>query len=315
MKKGAKGLRVKKVQCMLKKVLEIKIMIDGHFGEKTKKAVQLFQEKYGLFPDGIVGVVTKEKLEELYYQKLGSVAKLLHFGKPRFVVFVDAGHGGVDEDGNYVTVGKRAYHEDIELHDNGNYYEGYENRLIAEEFIEQCSNVGIMCIRLYHPYKDISLAERTEIVRSWLKRGYYGYLYSIHSNAISEKNTIEKINNTCGFMVFSTIGNNFSDEITTQHFRNVKNIVGADNWVYRTQTRKDKDEDFEVDFQVLRETDLEIFDFFGAILEEWGFHTSKKDAEFITRTDIRYKRVAAALATAKWVKSKLEKRVIYYNKI
>jgi hypothetical protein len=63
--------------------------------------------------------------------------------------------------------------------------------------------------------------------------------------------------------------------------------------------------DYEVNFQILRETDLQEFPWFGAILEEWGFHTSKTDAEFITDPANRGKRIAAALQTAKWVKKNL----------
>jgi hypothetical protein len=103
-------------------------------------------------------------------------------------------------------------------------------------------------------------------------------------------------------MVFSTLGNNFSDEIAQQHFKHVKQTIGTNNWNFREQL-KDGDSDYEVNFQVLRETDLfEFTDYFGAILDEWGFHSSSKDAPFITNTDTRLKRVEACLKTALWVR-------------
>jgi hypothetical protein len=38
----------------------------GYFGALTKKAVQDFQKKYGLNPDGVVGKITRSKLNELF---------------------------------------------------------------------------------------------------------------------------------------------------------------------------------------------------------------------------------------------------------
>ncbi len=104
-------------------------------------------------------------------------------------------------------------------------------------------------------------------------------------------------------MVFSTLGDTFSDQIAEQHFKHVKQTVGANQWNYRAQ-HKDGDSDFEANFQILRETDLLEFQHqFGAILSEWGFHTSSKDAQFIVDPDTREKRVEACFKTALWVKT------------
>lgn len=308
LRRGDKGNDVKNLQYRLKKVLNRNIIVDGDFGPATESAVKLFQSLYGLQVDGIVGYYTDKKIKEVYAAMFQLNSNLLNFGERRFVVFVDAGHGGIDDSGKYVTPGKRAYHAGVQLHEGGHYYEGYENRLAAEAFIEACTKEGIMCVRTYHPYKDTALSERTEEVRSWLRRGYVGYLHSFHSNAISSSNTPAKLDATRGFMVFNTRGNNFSDEIATQHFNNARDAVGR-GWNYRTQTREDGDVDFEVNFQILRETDVREFYWFGAILEEWGFHTSKTDALFITNPRTRQARVTAALNTAKWVKNRIESQL------
>lgn len=307
MKRGDIGQKIKNLQYKLKKVLNRNITIDGDFGPATEKAVKRFQKLYGLIADGFAGPKTNAKLLEVYKEMFEQNSNLLSFGKKRFVVFVDAGHGGISEQGTYVTPGKRAHHPGASLHERGHYYEGYENRIIAEAFIEACMEAGIMCVRTYHPYKDTSLSTRTEIIRSWLRRGYYGYLHSFHSNAISSKNSAEKLESTRGFMVFSTKENNFSDKVAQQHFENVKEVVGKDAWKYREQNRRDGDADFEVNFQILRETDLDEFKLFGAILEEWGFHTSKAECEFIIDPENREKRVEASLRTAKWAKKELDK--------
>ena len=308
MRKGDKGSNVKNLQYRLRKVLNRNITIDGDFGPATEHAVKLFQSLYTLQADGIAGYYTQKKLQDVYTAMFQQNSGLLKFDKRRFVVFVDAGHGGIDDGGRYVTAGKRAYHAGVSLHEGGHYYEGYENRIAAEAFIDACTKEGIQCIRTYHPYKDTSLSERTAAVRGWLRRGYVGYLHSFHSNAISSSNSAAKLDATRGFMVFNTRGDNFSDAIATQHFDNARDAVGR-GWNYRTQTSDDGDVDFEVNFQILRETDLREFYWFGAILEEWGFHTSKTDAQFIINPRTRKARVTAALNTAKWVKAKIESQL------
>lgn len=304
MKKGDYGQQVKDLQYKLKKVLNRNISVDGAYGNTTKQAVWDFQRLYNLYVDGIAGEKTQAVLNRAYNALHKENSNLLNFDKKRFVVFVDAGHGGIDDNGNYTTSGKRAYHSGHALHERGHYYEGYENRVVAEAFIEACTEAGIMCIRTYHPHKDTSLSQRTNLIRSYLRRGYYGYMHSFHSNAIASSNSAAKLESTKGYMVFNTRGDNFSDEIATQHFTHVKEEVGTNNWKYRTQQNQDGDVDFEVNFQMLRETDLKEFDQFGAILDEWGFHTSAADCQFIL--DSREERVKACLKTAQWVKNKLE---------
>lgn len=308
LRRGDRGTAVRTLQSRLRKVLNRNISIDGDFGPATERTVRLFQDLYNLTVDGIAGPRTQAKLKQVYDAMFVTNSGLLHFNERRFVVFVDAGHGGINNQGRYVTPGKRARHRGIPLHEDGHYYEGYENRLIAESFIEACTEANIMCVRTYHPWIDMPLAARSELVRSWLSRGYVGYLHSFHSNAISSSNTPQKLESTRGFMVFNTIGNNFSDEIATQHFNHAREETQY-QWIYRTQSRRDGDVDFEVNFQILRETDLEEYPFFGAILEEWGFHTSRTDTLYITDPANRKRRVATALRTAKWVKKELLSRL------
>lgn len=308
LRKGDRGAAVRTLQLRLRNVLNRNLVVDGDFGAATERAVRLFQDLYDLTVDGIAGSRTQAKLEQVYKTMFLNNSGLLHFTERRFVVFVDAGHGGIDAQGRYVTPGKRARHNGVELHEDGNYYEGYENRIVAEAFIEACTDAGIMCVRTYHPWKDTPLAERSELVRSWLRRGYIGYLHSFHSNAISSSNTPDKLESTRGFMVFNTLGDNYSDKIATQHFTHVREET-QNNWTYRTQTSQDGDVDYEVNFQILRETDLDEFAFFGAILDEWGFHTSRTDALYISDPRNRKRRVSACVRTAKWVKNDMLRRL------
>jgi len=299
LQQGSTGDAVRSLQRKLNKVLDLNLIVDGRFGTATVRAVRQYQTSVDqLVVDGIAGPNTMASLNRLYAQYADQFQML---GRGKFVVFVDAGHGGRNRTGRYVTPGKRWYHDGAELHHGGDYYEGVENRIIAERFIERCTALGIHCIRTYHPWKDTPLSARSELVRSYLEQGYSGYLHSFHSNAISRKNTPEKLEATRGFMVFTTSGNTFSDQIATQHFEHVRNETSND-WQYRKQTR-DGDVDFEVNFQLLRETDMGEFALFGAILEEWGFHTSRADTtDWITSSRGRASRVEAAVRTAQWVR-------------
>jgi len=296
-----KILSLKDVQIILNKDLNISLIVDGIIGKKSRDAIKRFQLKYNLQINGIPNRETLAKLQELNSQLTKNT--LLNFGSDRFVVFVDAGHSGVDSSGNYLTTGKRAFHPDLELHDNGHYYEGLENRIVAESFIEQLTKEGIQSVRTYHPVNDSSLYDRANLVNSYLKRGYFGYLHSFHSNAISSSNSKEKLENTIGFMVFSTKGDTMSDLFAEYHFQTV--VENVSDWKLRTDLKQDNDSDFEENFSILRNTDTaENIDRFGAFLEEWGFHTSSKDCAFIVNS--RDVRVKCAVQTAKKIQKHFE---------
>lgn len=304
LKFGDKSEEVRELQKMLNSILRLNLTLDGIYGKATQYAIARFQHKYAStsYEDfGVADWATRVRIKNIYTQ-LQTNEPLLTFGKERFVVFVDAGHGGIDDDGRYTTIGKRAYHPKEEMHTEGHYYEGHENRLVAEAFIEACTELGIMCIRTYHPYKDTSLSDRTNLVRAYLKRGYKGYLHSFHSNAISSSNSAQKLLDTRGFMVFTTLGNTLSDKIADKHYEYTRESNNP-KWNYR-KDKKDGDNDYEANFQILRETDLKDYhDKFGAILEEYGFHSSRYDAQHII--DSRDVRVATALKTALFVQKTL----------
>lgn len=288
------------------------LVVDGDYGPATTQAVQQFQEKCQLPVTGVVDYHNWFQLVQQTnkYTKEQTSYKdgILNLGQQGFVVFVDAGHGGLGEDLRYTTPGKRAYHQGEEMHHKGHYYEGHENRVAAEAFIRECTKQGIMCIRTYHPVEDWQLSERTEIIRNWLDRGYYGYLHSFHSNAISSSNSAAKLKATRGFMVFTTKGHSLSDELAQRHFRHVQQAT-AWNWKYRSD-QADGDQDYEANFQLLRETDWGDYSpYFAAMLEEWGFHSSVTDAQFIISPQGRAQRVKAALHTAIWAKANLFKHL------
>ncbi|HEX2938639.1 MAG TPA: peptidoglycan-binding domain-containing protein [Ruminiclostridium sp.] len=65
--RGDVGKAVKDLQETLFAVGYYYVGVDGYFGAQTESAVIAFQSAHGLYPDGIVGPATCEKLYEVYY--------------------------------------------------------------------------------------------------------------------------------------------------------------------------------------------------------------------------------------------------------
>ena len=90
---------------------------------------------------------------------------------------IDCGHGGLDEQGNYVTPGKRSLHPvDGEV-----FYEGVNNRKYGIEYAKVLEKFGHEVVFIVDPYdyKDVPLSTRATIANS----KDLDLLVSIHSNA------------------------------------------------------------------------------------------------------------------------------------
>lgn len=61
LKKGAKGTRVKSLQTFLKWAVDVKLTVDGDFGNNTKNTLKKFQKKVKLSQDGVWGPQTRAK--------------------------------------------------------------------------------------------------------------------------------------------------------------------------------------------------------------------------------------------------------------
>lgn len=286
---------VRVLQKQLNTVLGIRLSIDGHFGPKTQYAVKRFQEQEGFFVTGIADTHTRQHLNDML--------KGLEWWKlpRRFVVFVDAGHSGITNEGKYITRGKYMKHGLTGMHDGkGMYYEGLENRFAAELFIQELAKAGIMYVRTYDAVQDTSLSERVRIIKSYLDRDYYGYMHSFHSNAISLNSSKEKLEKTQGGILFTTPAFNKSDIVADIHHQELTKEFG-EKWVWG-QKKKQFYKDWERNFKVLRESDtIEYASVFAAFMEEFGFHTSLPDTKFIMKN--RFRRAKTAVRTAVRVKN------------
>ena len=302
LKIGYFGPHVKDLQTKLKKLGYYKSTIDSDFGTKTDKAVKAFQQNTGLQADGIVGKNTWAKIHQLLpKQKLNP---------DYFTIWLDAGHGGIDPTtGQYTTNGKYYNHKDSSIHiGDGYFYEGYENRIVAQMAEKLLKENDINVVRLYHDYQDTPLSSRVSVVNAMSKVGYYGWMHSIHSNAISTSYSKEKLNSTQGGIIFTSKGQNNSDNaanILYNEWNKVwhkKRRLNGMPWLWGVDS--DGDIDREANFYMLRNTESNLV---LSTLSEFGFFTSHPDTEFITRPDTRYWRAYCILQAGLKIKEQFKK--------
>jgi N-acetylmuramoyl-L-alanine amidase len=266
------------------------LSLDGVFGPATEAALKTVQKSIGIPETG----TATEQVQALIQEKAGN---------HKFVVFIDAGHGGWDGVKHYTDPrnGKWAKHKGIPAHDGeGMYFEGHENRIAADYFWYLLKWEGIAAVKLHEPLNDTPLRRRTDILKTWLTSGHIGYLHSFHSNASPDNKNNDNIRGAC---VFTSIGQNLSDKIADWHFDNMLAEFGKD-FVWRMD-KSDGDKDYEANFHMLYIAEIGAHKNFGAILEEFGFHTSKSDVKLITDPENRKLRAKAAFNTALQVKQLL----------
>ncbi len=192
--------------------------------------------------------------------------------KTDFCVFLDAGHGGLDKAGKYVTAPSKQFkHDKGEFHGDGWFYEGVFNRTLTNRVAAKLTNLGVSNIIVSHEYLDISLHYRVDLA-NWYHRNYKKGLYiSNHANASSS-------GRARGFEVYTTRGKTKSDQVATLHYKNVQDLLG-DRIKYRPD-RSDGDADREANFFVIKNTAM------PAILVEHLFFDNFDDASLLMDDEI-----------------------------
>jgi N-acetylmuramoyl-L-alanine amidase len=100
------------------------------------------------------------------------------------IIFIDAGHGGIDPEGNYTTAPSKQHKFEQGFHESGWFYEGVSNRRLVAEFIAQASRMGFLCIPVYDPFDDVSLQTRCNRANDRAKELNAPSIFvSFHSNA------------------------------------------------------------------------------------------------------------------------------------
>jgi N-acetylmuramoyl-L-alanine amidase len=181
-----------------------------------------------------------------------------------FKWLLDAGHGGLTEDGKYTTAPAKMH-----VFDDGLvFYEGVNNRAIIDRLIPLLQASAIDHELVHDQVRDTALHVRVakaNTIHAVEKRCIY---LSIHSDAMPEG----AHGKGSGFAIYTSKGQTASDVIgqifcgvyadTLKQFR------------FR-QDRSDGDADMEEDFYVLRKTHC------PAILVENLFFDNRREAEFL----------------------------------
>ncbi len=179
-------------------------------------------------------------------------------------VYLDAGHGGRNARGEYVTApGKMFRHARGEFHSSGYFYEGVWNRALLDLVRKKLDLQGITYVMLSHAYLDLPLSYRVDVA-NWHHRNYRpGILLSTHANASNS-------HRARGFELYTTPGLTGADRLADIHWRNVQQLLGS-RITMRTD-KSDGDHDREANFFILRRTLM------PAVLIEHLFFDNYEDA-------------------------------------
>lgn len=192
---------------------------------------------------------------------------------PKYVVYIDAGHGGVDANGRYTTRGKSFKHSKGQFHDGTMFYEGVSNRLSADILKPMLEAEGFEVVVIYEPVADISLTERVNRANSHWRNGKRpGLLISLHSNAVSA----ERAGQARGFLVYTSIGETPSDVIAHDLLDEYEKMFP--NLRVRRDSRN-SGPDYEANFTMLSKTVM------PAILPENLFFDNYDDAVLLMSED------------------------------
>ena len=235
-RKGDKGEDVRRLQHLLG------ITADGVFGEKTHDAVVAFQRAHELTPDGIVGALTWDALQQ---------------GEPKSEVLVILGtaHGSN-------TPGKRS--------PDGRLREYAWSREIVtrveKELKERGYNVAVDLRQDYEP----SLAFRVKAVNNLCAKARNALYVSIHINAAGRG---DKWYDASYWTVWTSRGQTAGDKLATCMWEAAKELLPGREKVKADW--KDGDADYESDFYVLKHTDC------PACLTENLMQDNKSDVDWL----------------------------------
>jgi len=183
---------------------------------------------------------------------------------------LDAGHGGVDKTGHYVTAPKKMH----KFTDGLIIYEGVINRQICKKLVQKLEG-KYDYRRIHSEVDDLSLQVRVARADNEFTKDHRCIFLSIHSNAGGGK----------GFEIFTSKGQTKSDriaqifcEVYKKKFPEIK---------FRNDT-VDGDDDKEAEFYVLRKTDC------PALLVENLFFDDRIEAEYLM-SEVGQNRIADCL--------------------
>ena len=190
------------------------------------------------------------------------------------LLIIDAGHGSLDQNGHYTTIGKYYTHSKGKFHVGRTFYEGVFNRQVADKLIELCEKANVPYKRIYHAYEDWTLRQRTLLANKYCRENQNNAAcISIHGNAF----TNEKPRGT-SVHVFTT------PSIQSQRFGEEigKNMLAT---IKETPLRRANRQTmyWQDNFAMVRDVIC------PAVLTENGFFTNYEDACLMMTDEFQYK--------------------------
>lgn len=202
-----------------------------------------------------------------------------------FCVYLDAGHGGVDASGQYVTEGKWFEHSEGTFHAGSFFYEGVFNRILTDRVAQKLQNLSINYIIVSHEYLDLTLTTRVNTANWYYDNYKKGILISNHANA-------SRSHRARGFELYTYFGNSNADKLADLYWNNVEQLLVKDITADRNRNRRltepitmrtdksDGDHDKEANFYMLRETKM------PAVLVEHLFFDNFEDAKLLVDDEV-----------------------------
>lgn len=188
---------------------------------------------------------------------------------PNTIIFIDAGHGGINRLGEYTTApGKLFKHAKGTFHQGSTFCEGVWNRVVTNQVMRKLDRLGITYMPLHHDYLDNSLQHRVDMANWYARKFQRSILISSHANAFP-KHTAR------GFEIYTSPGITDSDNIASIHWNHVnalRNFYPKGNQVTMRTTASGSEHDNEANFYILRKTNM------PAILIEHLFFDNYDDA-------------------------------------
>jgi len=199
----------------------------------------------------------------------------------------EAGHGGINEDGIYVTAPNfdpkkpDTWYKSYYHNENVRIYEGEYNRKIRDELIKLINeDGGMQWFIVNHGYEDVSLRKRCNIANEYQAKHGDCVFVSIHGNG----------GGGYGIEGYTSIGLTKSDPICTVFLEQATKEF-PEKKMRLDPSDPEKDPDKEARFTVLTDTTC------PALLMEWFFMDTLKDCKFML-TEECHQRVAKAMYNA-----------------
>ena len=191
---------------------------------------------------------------------------------PNTIVFIDAGHGGLNRAGEYTTAPSKMFrHARGAFHQGSNFYEGVWNRVVTNQVMRKLDRFGITYLPLHHDYLDNSLQHRVDMANWYGTKFARSLVVSTHANA-SVPHTAR------GFEIYTSPGTTESDKVASIHWNNVnllRNFYPKGTQITMRTTPSGSQHDNEANFFILRKTNM------PAILIEHLFFDNFEDASLL----------------------------------